>query len=60
MASTKSGCKTQAQITCYTENNAKALCNKVGIKTYYSTCLNLSSFEDGAAEKSHIVSALRK
>jgi len=60
MAGIKSGCQTQAKLACYMENDAKELCNKVGINTYYSTCLNLSSFETGTAEKRDIVKALRK
>lgn len=60
MAGIKSGCQTQAKLVCYMENNAKELCNKVGIDTYYSTCLNLSSFETGTAEKRDVVRALSK
>lgn len=55
----KSGCKTQAKLACYMENKYKNLCNKVGIDKYYQTCLNLSSFETGTADKEDVVKAFK-
>lgn len=59
LAAIKSGCKTQAELTCYMENKYKNLCNKVGLDKYYQTCLKLSSFESGTADKEDVVKALK-
>ena len=60
VAAIKSGCKTQAELTCYLENEDQALCKKVGINTYYQTCLNLSDIETGTADKKDVIKALKK
>jgi len=50
IAGVKAGCKTQAQIACYTDN--VNFCKKTGgINQWYNICLNNSTLDNVASKK---------